>query len=280
LSGLTLIEIPKHGAAYFASDLHLSEHTPRTLEAFENWLASVAHEDSLVFLLGDLFEVWYGDDYSDSTSERVIQATQSAKAAGAKVYFMQGNRDFLLGEEFAEQAEFEILPDPEFLLVNHQVVLITHGDQLCTDDKVYQKFRLQSRDEKWQQNLLAMPLDKRIEMGKAIRSESKEHKANSALSIMDANIHAVAETFRGKWPDGYYIGKSDVILHGHTHRCAIHPSLESIAPAKPESTQGQLEKGMRIVLPDWNFDEPEKNRLKGGFLKLMASGEFSLNLFS
>lgn len=281
LAGLnTLIEIPKHGAAYFASDLHLSEHTPRTLEAFENWLASVAHEDSLVFLLGDIFEVWYGDDYSDSTSERVIQATQSAKAAGAKVYFMHGNRDFLLGDEFAEQAEFEILPDPEFLLVNHQVVLITHGDQLCTDDKVYQKFRLQSRNEKWQQDLLAMPLEKRIEMAKAIRSESKEHKANSALSIMDANIQTVADSFQGKWPDGYYIGKSDVILHGHTHRCAIHHTLESAAPTKPESTQGQLEKGLRIVLPDWNFDEPEKNRLKGGFLKLMATGEFSLNLFS
>ena len=275
-----MIEIPKHGAAYFASDLHLSEHTPRTLEAFENWLASVAQEDALIFLLGDIFEVWYGDDYSDQTSERVILATQSAKAAGAKLYFMHGNRDFLLGESFAEKAEFEILPDPEFLLVNHQVVLITHGDQLCTDDKVYQKFRLQSRNEKWQQNLLAMPLEKRIEMATAIRSESKQHKANSALNIMDANVKAVADSFQGKWPDGYYVGKSDVILHGHTHRCAVHPTLESVAPEKPESIQGQLQKGMRIVLPDWNFDEPEKNRPKGGFLKLTPTGDYSLNLFN
>jgi len=278
--GLKLIEIPQHGAAFFASDLHLSEQTPYTLEAFENWLASVSQEDSLVFLLGDLFEVWYGDDYSDNTSERVIQAVQSAKSAGAKVYFMHGNRDFLLGETFAENAGFEILPDPEFLLVNHKVVLITHGDQLCTDDKAYQKFRLQSRNEKWQANLLAMPLEKRIEMASAIRSESKMHKANSALSIMDANIQTVAESFQGKWPDGYYVGKSDVLLHGHTHRCAIHPTLNSKASATPESTQGQLESGLRIVLPDWNFDEPEKNRPKGGFLKLLSNGDFSLNLFN
>lgn len=278
--GLKLIEIPQHGAAFFASDLHLSKQTPYTLEAFENWLASVSQEDSLVFLLGDLFEVWYGDDYSDNTSERVIQAVQSAKSAGAKVYFMHGNRDFLLGETFAEAAGFEILPDPEFLLVNHKVVLITHGDQLCTDDKAYQKFRLQSRNEKWQANLLAMPLEKRIEMASAIRSESKMHKANSALSIMDANIQTVAESFQGKWPDGYYVGKSDVLLHGHTHRCAIHPTLHSKASATPESTQGQLESGLRIVLPDWNFDEPEKNRPKGGFLKLLSNGDYSLNLFN
>ncbi|MEW6203889.1 MAG: UDP-2,3-diacylglucosamine diphosphatase [Pseudomonadota bacterium] len=275
-----MIEIPQQGAAFFASDLHLSEHSPKTLDAFENWLASVAQENTLIFLLGDLFEVWYGDDYSDSTSERVIQAVQAAKAAGATLYFMHGNRDFLLGDQFAEAAGFDILPDPEFLLVNHQVVLITHGDQLCTDDKAYQKFRLQSRDEKWQKNFLALPLAQRIEMAKAIRSESKMHKANSAMSIMDANLQAVAETFKGNWSDGYYVGKSDVILHGHTHRCAIHNTLNSPAPATPESTQERLQKGQRIVLPDWDFDAPEKNRPKGGFLKLLSSGEFSLNLFS
>lgn len=275
-----MIEIPQQGAAFFASDLHLSEHSPKTLDAFENWLASVAQENTLIFLLGDLFEVWYGDDYSDSTSERVIQAVQAAKAAGATLYFMHGNRDFLVGDQFADAAGFDILPDPEFLLVNHQVVLITHGDQLCTDDKAYQKFRLQSRDEKWQRNFLALPLAQRIEMAKAIRSESKMHKANSAMSIMDANLQAVAETFKGNWPDGYYVGKSDVILHGHTHRCAIHNTLNTPAPATPESIQERLQKGQRIVLPDWNFDEPEKNRPKGGFLKLLSSGEFSLNLFS
>jgi len=280
LSGKTLIEIPQHGAAFFASDLHLSEHTPKTLEAFENWLANVAQDGALVFLLGDLFEVWFGDDYSDATTERVVQAVQSAQSAGARVFFMHGNRDFLLGEDFAEKAGMELLPDPEFLLVNHHVVLITHGDQLCTDDKAYQQFRLQSRTEQWQARLLALPLDKRIEMAKAMRSESETHKANSASGIMDANLQTVANSFQGKWPDGYYVGKSDVILHGHTHRCAIHPTLESKAPEKPESTQATLEKGMRIVLPDWDFDQSEKGRPTGGFVKLLPNGDYSLILFN
>lgn len=275
-----MIEIPQHGAAFFASDLHLSEHTPKTLDAFENWLANVAQEGALVFLLGDLFEVWYGDDYSDTVTQRVTRAVQSANSAGARVFFMHGNRDFLLGESFAEEAGLELLPDPEFLLVNHHVVLITHGDQLCTDDKVYQQFRIQSRSEQWQANLMALPLEKRIEMAKAIRSESTMHKANSAMSIMDANLKAVAESFQGKWPDGYYVGKSDVILHGHTHRCAIHPTLDCQAPEKPESTQGTLQKGLRIVLPDWNFDSAEKNRPMGGFVKLGSNGDYSLTLFN
>ena len=117
-------------------------------------------------------------------------------------------------------------------------------------------------------------------MANAIRSESTMHKANSAMSIMDANIQAVTDSFQGKWPDGYYIGKSDVILHGHTHRCAIHPTLDSKAPETQESMQGELQKGLRIVLPDWDFDKPEKNRPKGGFLKILATGEYSLTMFN
>ncbi|HEX4856157.1 MAG TPA: UDP-2,3-diacylglucosamine diphosphatase [Limnobacter sp.] len=275
-----MIEIPDQGAAYFASDLHLSDSTPNTLDAFENWLGNVAREQALIFLLGDLFEVWYGDDFSDPTTERVARAIQCAGAAGARVMFMHGNRDFLLGEEFAEKAGMEIIPDPEFLLVNHHVVLISHGDQLCTDDKAYQKFRLQSRDEKWQAALLAQPLEKRIAIAQSIRSESKMHKASNTLDIMDANLGAVAESFEGRWPDGYYVGRSDVIVHGHTHRCAVHQDLEDKAPEKLFSMQGQLAKGMRIVLPDWDFDQPDKSRQKGGFLKLLPSGEFILNLFN
>ena len=101
---------------------------------------------------------------------------------------------------------------------------------------------------------------------------------------MDVNTQAVADTFKGKWPDGYYVGRSDVILHGHTHRCAIHLQADTPAAKITESTtqskQGTLSSGLRIVLPDWNFDEPEKNRPKGGFLKLEPSGHYTLNLFN
>lgn len=275
-----MIEIPNDGAAYFASDLHLSETTPRTLEAFENWLASVACENAMVFLLGDLFEVWFGDDHSDNCSQRVIESIQHATAAGARVFFMHGNRDFLVGESFSETSGAELLPDPDFLRVKSHVVLLSHGDQLCTDDTAYQAFRRQSRDEKWQSHFLALPIEKRMEMARAIRSESKMHKANSALSIMDANQSAIAAAFNGQWPDGCYIGKNDVLLHGHTHRCAIHETIDSAAPAHPQSTSGFIAQGMRIVLPDWNFDEPATGQPKGGFLKMQADGYYSLNLFN
>ncbi len=274
-----MIEIPEQGAAFFASDLHLSAQTPKTLDAFENWLANVAQPNALVFLLGDLFEVWFGDDHEDEITERVSQATQAASASGARVFFMHGNRDFLLGEAYADKAQFEILPDPEFLLVNHHVVLITHGDQLCTDDKAYQKFRLQSRDEKWQSNFLSQDLNKRREIAHAMRNESEAHKAKSAMAIMDVNQQAVNQAFKGKWPDGYFIGKSDVLLHGHTHRCAIHEA-EQTTTQKPQSHQGTLKHGQRIVLPDWDFDHPRTQTPKGGFLKLTTNGEFQLNLFS
>ena len=274
-----MIEIPEQGAAFFASDLHLCADTPKTLDAFENWLANVSQPHTLVFLLGDLFEVWFGDDHEDEITERVSQATQAASASGARVFFMHGNRDFLLGETFADKANFEILPDPEFLLVNHQVVLISHGDQLCTDDKAYQKFRQQSRDEKWQANFLSQDLNKRKEIAKAMRSESEAHKAKSAMAIMDVNQQAVEQAFKGKWLDGYFIGKSDVLLHGHTHRCAIHEPGQTTTN-KPESQEGSLRQGQRIVLPDWDFDHPRAQAPKGGFLKLTANGEFQLNLFS
>lgn len=277
--GEKLIEIPEQGAAFFASDLHLCADTPKTLDAFENWLANVSQPHAQVFLLGDLFEVWFGDDHEDEVTDRVSQATQAAHAAGARVFFMHGNRDFLLGETYAEQAQIEILPDPEFLLVNHQVVLITHGDQLCTDDRAYQKFRQQSRDEKWQTNFLSQDLQKRKEIAFAMRAESKAHKAKTTMAIMDVNQQAVEQAFKGKWPDGYFIGKSNVLLHGHTHRCAVHEQGQTTSPAT-QSQVGELKQGQRIVLPDWDFDHPREQSAKGGFLKLTPDGQFQLTLFN
>ena len=164
-------------------------------------------------------------------------------------------------------------------MTNH-VVLITHGDQLCTDDKSYQKFRQQSRTDKWQADFLSQDLKKRKEIAQAMRSESEAHKSQSAMSIMDVNQQAVEQAFKGKWPDGYFIGKSDVLLHGHTHRCAIHEAEQQTPTGNPESQQGSLKHGQRIVLPDWDFDHPRAYGPKGGFLKLTADGAFQLNLFS
>lgn len=261
--------------AYFASDLHLSERTPRTLEAFEAWVASIATDNTLIYLIGDLFEVWCGDDYSNTTSERFCTALLSAQAAGATVFLMHGNRDFLMGDAFAEQCGAELLPDPEFLNAGGLVNLITHGDALCTDDKAYQKFRAESRDEVWQKRFLSLPIEQRLAIAQQARAESKNHKASMASDIMDVNDLAVKDCLNGRWPDGTFVGKNDVIIHGHTHRSAVHLNggniSRQIAPKK-----GTLEAGMRLVLPDWNFDAPKPGLTKGGYLKLESDAGFEL----
>ena len=267
-----MIELPAQGSAYFASDLHLSEDTPHTLHAFEQWMLTVAQKDTFVFLLGDVFEVWYGDDYTDPITERVALAIRNASQRGCTVFFMHGNRDFLMGSQFAKHAAFQILPDPTRLRVNGCVVLVTHGDQLCTDDIEYQKFRQQSRTKAWQEHFLGMPLEQRVALAKAMRKESHMHKTKLALSIMDVSDWAVAQAFE----------TNNVILHGHTHRSAIHLNFKSQpVPTSLENQQGCLEHGMRVVLPDWDFEQQhtENNRHKGGFLKLTADGHFELFAF-
>lgn len=273
-----MLELSKNGSAYFASDLHLSHETPKTLEAFENWLASISQDEALVFLLGDVFEVWLGDDYIDEIATRVRQAIRASEAAGAKLYFMQGNRDFLLGETYCNESGIELLLDPEFLRVGKQIVLLSHGDQLCTDDIGYQKFRAVSRSDQWIESFLSKPIEERKEFAKQARQESAKHKKNSAMAIMDVNLKACSEAFSGHWPDGTYLGKSQVILHGHTHRCAVHG--EQDPGLITESYSGQLDNNQRIVLPDWDFDSDTRTGHKGGFLTLRGDESFDLTLFN
>lgn len=273
-----MLELSKNGLAFFASDLHLSPDTPKTLEAFENWLASISQDEVLVFLLGDLFEVWLGDDYIDETAHKVQKAILASQAAGAKLYFMQGNRDFLLGENFCSNSGMELLLDPEFLRVDSKIILLSHGDQLCTDDVGYQKFRAISRADQWIESFLAKSIDERKEFAKQAREQSAKHKKNSAHEIMDVNPKACSEAFAGRWPDGTYLGKSNIILHGHTHRCAVHsdqnPGLIS------ESYSGELINTQRIVLPDWDFDTQNRKGHKGGFLTLRGDETFDITLFN
>lgn len=247
------------------------------MQAFEHWLAGIATENAVIWLLGDVFEVWYGDDYSDDCTMRFEKAVRSAVAAGAQVSFLHGNRDFLLGEDFAERCGMTLQPDPEFLNIAGRVVMLTHGDALCTDDTAYQAFRRQSRDIDWQERLLGQPLAHRMALAKTIRQESKEHKANSALSIQDVNLQAVQAAFGGRWPDGDYIGPCQVMIHGHTHRCAVHRAEQQ---ANTGTQTGQLTDGLRIVLPDWNFDTPDPGQSKGGFLNIQPNGSYTLTVFN
>jgi UDP-2,3-diacylglucosamine hydrolase len=275
-----VIKLPDQGLAYFASDLHLCQETPKTLAAFTAWIGRIARENTLIFLLGDVFEVWFGDDYTDPMVESFACATRKAHESGSTVYMMHGNRDFLMAKQFAQYAHIELLSDPEYLQVGKHTVLLTHGDQLCTDDTAYQQFRQKSRTEAWQNQFLSMPLEHRIALATQMRAESKMHKANTNTDIMDVNKQAIDKAFLGQWPDGQTLSSCQVIIHGHTHRCAIHTE-HSITPET--SQQGVLTNGLRIVLPDWSDKKDHasgEHSCRGGFLTLSGHESYTLEVWA
>lgn len=238
-------------------------------------MASVAQDGDFIFLLGDLFEAWVGDDYSNPIAKRFAKSCRNASDVGSVIYLMQGNRDFLMGDTFAQECNAELLSDPEFMRVDAQTVLLTHGDSFCTDDKAYQQFKAQSRSPKWQEHFLAKPIEERLAIAAHIRGESKRQSHEKAAEIMDVNAKAVANTYAGKWPEGYFVGRTDVIIHGHTHRCAVHSDQTENKTGLGSAPCGKLEYGLRVVLPDWQ--EPIENKpAKGGFLTVNGTGDYTL----
>jgi UDP-2,3-diacylglucosamine hydrolase len=219
-------------AALFIADLHLDPSRPQITDLFERYLASdeVRHADAL-YILGDLVEAWIGDDDDAELPMRIAAATRAVRDAGVPVYFMVGNRDFLLGQAFAARAGLTLLDDGTVHDIHGRRTLLMHGDVLCTDDIAYQAVRRQVRTPEWQAQILAMPLQARRAFAAKAREDSKAHTGNTMESIMDVNADAVAETLR----------KAGVtrLIHGHTHRPAVHDFQLDGAPAQ------------RIVLGDW-----------------------------
>jgi UDP-2,3-diacylglucosamine hydrolase len=219
-------------AALFIADLHLDPSRPQITDLFERYLASdeVRHADAL-YILGDLVEAWIGDDDDAELPMRIAAATRAVRDAGVPVYFMVGNRDFLLGQAFAARAGLTLLDDGTVHDIHGRRTLLMHGDVLCTDDLAYQAVRRQVRTPEWQAQILAMPLQARRAFAAKAREDSKAHTGNTMESIMDVNADAVAETLR----------KAGVtrLIHGHTHRPAVHDFQLDGAPAQ------------RIVLGDW-----------------------------
>jgi UDP-2,3-diacylglucosamine hydrolase len=219
-------------ATLFIADLHLDPSRPPITDLFERYLASdeVRHADAL-YILGDLVEAWIGDDDDAELPARIAAATRAVRDAGVPVYFMVGNRDFLLGSAFAARAGLTLLDDGTVHDIHGRRTLLMHGDVLCTDDVAYQAVRQQVRTPEWQAQILAMPLQARRAFAAKAREDSKAHTGSTMESIMDVNADAVAETMR----------KADVtrLIHGHTHRPAIHRFELDGKPAE------------RIVLGDW-----------------------------
>ena len=170
-------------AWFFISDLHLSDTTPLTLNAFERWLASTARENQHIVILGDLFDAWIGDDHSTECIERVKRALTSAHDCGASCHFMHGNRDFLIGDAFLDNTKLDLLPDPYVVDLFGVDTLLTHGDQLCVDDIEYQKLRDLTRTEVWQSDFLSKPLSTRKKIANAVRKQSETEKKVKPMKL-------------------------------------------------------------------------------------------------
>lgn len=219
--------------ALFISDLHLTEDEPANVAAFLAFLQGPAREAASLFILGDLFEYWAGDDdLATPFNARIAAAIRSVADAGTQLFFMTGNRDLLAGPAFARAIGATLLEDPARVRFGDAAeLLLAHGDALCTDDLAYQAFRRQVRDPAWQAGFLSQPLAARKAFIASLREKSEAAKAGKTMEIMDVNADAVAALLR---EHGY-----PTLVHGHTHRPACHAL----------SVDGQA--CVRRVLPDW-----------------------------
>lgn len=203
----------------FISDLHLCDSRPNITQAFIRFLQETATKAEALYILGDLFEYWAGDDaIAAGHQQAVIAALKSLSRQGVALFFMHGNRDFLLNDGFAQATLGKLLPDPTLLYLYGKPVLLSHGDMLCTDDIAYQQFRVQVRNIDWQSQFLSQALDERIAYIEQIRMKSEIEKSLKNMQIMDVNQQAVESMLREH-------GYPPLLIHGHTHRPDKHVVL-------------------------------------------------------
>ena len=212
----------------FISDIHLSEDTPHLTNAFKVFLNKSKETCTHLFILGDLFEIWIGDDDDNSFNQDIKKALLDFTTDGPKTFLMHGNRDFLIGEAFANEVGISILSDPYTLDINGMKTVLSHGDFLCTDDTDYIEFRNKVRSKEWQKDFLSKSIDERNEIANSLRSDSKEATSEKPLDITDVNIDSVKSFLKENKPD--------VFIHGHTHRPKIH----------------DYDLSKRVVLGDWD----------------------------
>lgn len=212
----------------FISDLHLSPDHPRLVRGFLALLKEYKNNNTQLYILGDWFNAWIGDDYSAPWLDEIITALQEFTAANNHVYFQVGNRDFVLGKKFLALFNATLLPDVYILEINHKRFRLEHGDALCTDDVAYQRFRKVIRNPILLGILKRTPLNFRQKLANGFRKKSSETKQLKSYDIMDVNLYAVENA----------IHQVDFLIHGHTHRPEIHEVINK----------------KRIVLGDWRED--------------------------
>ena len=221
----------------FISDLHLEKSRPDITRTLLQFLAINSGKCAALYILGDLFEDWIGDDEQSPLIDEITSALRGFHVAGSSIYLMHGNRDFLIGDNFARRCGAELIEDPCILKTEASHIVLLHGDTLCTDDFEYMQFRAQVRQQVWQQEFLAKPLNDRRTFAQEARQASQKAAATKNNSIMDVNEQAVLNLLNQF--------QENMVLHGHTHRPAVH----ELAFSSP--INGQI-KGQRIVLGDWN----------------------------
>jgi len=236
-------------AALFISDLHLQSSHPRTSAAFLSFLEHHAQYAQALYLLGDLFEYWAGDDdLEDPFNARMTAAIRAVSDAGVHVYWIAGNRDFLVGSGFAAAAGATLLSEPHVATIAGQRVVLLHGDAECTNDVQYMEFRAMVRQPAWQKQFLSMPLQQRKSIIAGLRNRSREHNGEKSYDIMDVTPDAIAQVFAEH--------ASTVMIHGHTHRPAVHTAGDTL----------------RYVLPDWECDTHPQ---RGGWIAIDARGNIT-----
>lgn len=237
--------------AFFISDLHLSESQPRTTQAFLDFLQQRVSQAQELYILGDLFEYWAGDDdLGTPYNKEIADALHALSDTGVKIFWIAGNRDFLVGPEFAQATGLILLPDPFVACISNKRITLTHGDAQCIDDTAYMAFREQVRQEQWRAAFLLLPLSQRKTIITGLRNDSSQAKNEKSYEIMDVNAMAIEDLFDAT--------ETTIMIHGHTHRPARHDIFSS----------GRQR--VRYVLPDWDV-EAEVSR--GGWIAIDVNGE-------
>jgi len=214
----------------FLSDLHLDKNRPEIINYFVDALSNLGNDISSIYILGDLVEYWVGDDDPGIGLQKVFDAIHK-KTSTTPIYFMHGNRDFLMSKSFCKKYGMQLIKDPTVISLYGKKILLMHGDTLCTDDVEYQKYRKIVRSMEWQQEMLKKTLKERLVIAESLRKKSLQETKGKGEDIMDVNRQAVEDIF-----NQYHV---DILIHGHTHRPSIHELQINNKSVK------------RIVLGDW-----------------------------
>jgi UDP-2,3-diacylglucosamine hydrolase len=215
---------------YFISDLHLSDKRPDLIRAFVQMTDELIqrNEKSELYLLGDFYEAWIGDDFHADWNTQIEVALSKVSQSGIALYFLHGNRDFLIGSAWLDRVGATLIDEQTVLLLPSTPVLLKHGDEYCLEDTEYQAFRKTVRSTEWQTQILSLPLEQRLALAAQLRNDSKSMAAEKSMSIMDVTESAVIESLNRS--------SCKTVIHGHTHRPDVH----------------KIDQTIRCVLGDWD----------------------------